>query len=163
MKLLWSYPLLVAVSAYTHNTEIQIPGLPFHCCLKRITRTARINDIIAPIIHTYIHTYIYIYIYISDFTSLKLPKHSPQLKNVSVVINRSCWLLKSVFGSVVVGAFQITFRAKMHANDVFLFFKNHFWHQHIKTIQNIQIILNFSKKKFKFFGNAAAAAFPNVL
>jgi hypothetical protein len=27
---------------------------------------------------------------------------------------------------VVVGAFQITFRAKMHANDVFLFFKNHF-------------------------------------
>jgi hypothetical protein len=27
-----------------------------------------------------------------------------------------------VFGSVVVGAFQITFRIKMHANDVFLFF-----------------------------------------
>jgi hypothetical protein len=33
---------------------------------------------------------------------------------------------KSVFGSVVAGAFQITFRAKMHANDVFSFFKNHF-------------------------------------
>jgi hypothetical protein len=32
----------------------------------------------------------------------------------------------SVFGSVVVSAFQITFRAKMHVNDVFLFFKNHF-------------------------------------
>jgi hypothetical protein len=48
---------------------------------------------------------------------------------------------------VVAGAFQITFRAKMHANDVFLFFKNHFWHQHIKMIQNIQIILNFTKKK----------------
>jgi hypothetical protein len=31
-----------------------------------------------------------------------------------------------VFGNVVVGAFQITFRAKMHANDIFLFFKNHF-------------------------------------
>jgi hypothetical protein len=31
-----------------------------------------------------------------------------------------------VFDSVVAGAFQITFRAKMHANDVFLFFKNHF-------------------------------------
>jgi hypothetical protein len=29
---------------------------------------------------------------------------------------------------VVAGAFQITFRAKMHVNDVFLFFKNHFWH-----------------------------------
>jgi hypothetical protein len=28
-----------------------------------------------------------------------------------------------VFGSVVAGAFQITFRAKMHANNVFYFFK----------------------------------------
>jgi hypothetical protein len=28
----------------------------------------------------------------------------------------------SVFGSVVVSAFQITFRAKMHANDVFFIF-----------------------------------------
>jgi hypothetical protein len=27
-----------------------------------------------------------------------------------------------VFGSVVAGAFQITFRTKMHVNDVFLFF-----------------------------------------
>jgi hypothetical protein len=35
-------------------------------------------------------------------------------------------MTKSVFGSVVAGAFQITFRAEMHANDVFLFFKNHF-------------------------------------
>jgi hypothetical protein len=32
----------------------------------------------------------------------------------------------SVFGSVVVVAFQITFRVKMHANDVFLFLKNYF-------------------------------------
>jgi len=31
-----------------------------------------------------------------------------------------------VFGSVVAGAFQIAFRAEIHANDVFLFFKNHF-------------------------------------
>jgi hypothetical protein len=31
-----------------------------------------------------------------------------------------------VFGSVVAGAFQITFRAKMHANNIFLFLKNHF-------------------------------------
>jgi len=28
-----------------------------------------------------------------------------------------------VFDSVVVGAFQITFRAKMHANDFFYFLK----------------------------------------
>jgi hypothetical protein len=54
---------------------------------------------------------------------------------------------KGIFGSVVVVAFQITFRAEMHANDFFLFFKNHFWHQHIKTIQNVQTVLNFSKKK----------------
>jgi hypothetical protein len=50
---------------------------------------------------------------------------------------------------VVAGAFQITFRAKIHANDVFSFFKNHFWHQHIKTIQTIQTILNFNKNKKK--------------
>jgi hypothetical protein len=31
-----------------------------------------------------------------------------------------------VFGSVVAGAFQIAFRVEMHANDVFLFFKNYF-------------------------------------
>jgi glycerol-3-phosphate acyltransferase PlsY len=29
----------------------------------------------------------------------------------------------SVFSSVVVGAFQITFRSKIHANDVFSFLK----------------------------------------
>jgi hypothetical protein len=33
---------------------------------------------------------------------------------------------KSVFGSVVAGAFQITFRTKMYINDIFLFFKNYF-------------------------------------
>ena len=39
----------------------------------------------------------------------------------------------------------------MHANDVFLFFKNYFWYQHIKTIQKVQTILNFSKKKIQIF------------
>ena len=79
------------------------------------------------------------------------------------IFYRVCVTVKSVFGSVVAGAFQITFRTKMHANDIFSFFKNHFRHQHIKMIQNVQIILNFSKKKkIKFFGNAAAAVFPNV-
>jgi hypothetical membrane protein len=33
---------------------------------------------------------------------------------------------KSVFGSVVVVAFQIVFRAEIHANDFFSFFKNYF-------------------------------------
>jgi len=48
--------------------------------------------------------------------------------------NKEAWSLRfsfhlnawSVFGSVVAGAFQIAFRAEIHANDVFLFFKNHF-------------------------------------
>jgi hypothetical protein len=48
-------------------------------------------------------------------------------------------------------AFQITFRIKIYVNDVFLFFKNYFWHYYIKTIQNIQIVLNFNKKKIKFY------------
>ena len=56
-----------------------------------------------------------------------------------------------VFGSVVAGAFQIAFRAEMHANDVFLFFKNYFWHQHIKTIQKVQTALNFNKKKIQIW------------
>jgi hypothetical protein len=65
-----------------------------------------------------------------------------------------CWTAASVFRSaarvfrsVVAGVFQIVFRVEIHANDVFLFFKNYFWHQHIKTIQKIQTALNFSKKK----------------
>jgi hypothetical protein len=34
--------------------------------------------------------------------------------------------MNSVSGSVVAGAFKIIFRAKMHANNIFLFFKNYF-------------------------------------
>ena len=56
-------------------------------------------------------------------------------------------LISRVFGSVVVVAFQIVFHVEIYANDVFLFFKNHFWYQHIKTIQKVQTALNFSKKK----------------
>ena len=68
-----------------------------------------------------------------------------------------------MFGSVVMVAvaFQIIFRTEMHANDVFLFFKNYFWHQHIKTIQNIQNTLNFSKKKFKIFWERGLHRVPN--
>ena len=58
----------------------------------------------------------------------------------------------SLFDSVVAVAFQITFRVEMHANNIFLFFKNYFWHQHIKTIQIIQNILNFNQKKLNFLG-----------
>ena len=67
-----------------------------------------------------------------------------------------------VFGSVLVVVFQIAFRAEIHANDVFSFFKNHFWHQYIKTIQKVQTALNFSKKKiFKIWWNAVTNAMPN--
>jgi uncharacterized protein (DUF983 family) len=45
---------------------------------------------------------------------------------IPMLITMNLILIKSVFGSVVAGAFQIAFRAEMHANDVFLFFKNHF-------------------------------------
>ena len=48
---------------------------------------------------------------------------------------------------------QIAFRAEIHANNVFLFFKNHFWYQHIKTIQKVQTALNFSKKKKKIWNS----------
>ena len=76
--------------------------------------------------------------------------------------------ITNMFGSVVAIAFQITFCAKMHANDVFSFFKNYFWHQHIKTIQNVQTILNFSKKKkFQIFWerglNRVPKRFLNVI
>jgi hypothetical protein len=37
-----------------------------------------------------------------------------------------CGAYMGLFGSVVAVAFQIAFRAKMHANDVFLFFKYNF-------------------------------------
>jgi hypothetical protein len=31
-----------------------------------------------------------------------------------------------VFGNVVAGIFEIIFYVKIHVNDIFLFFKNHF-------------------------------------
>ena len=54
-----------------------------------------------------------------------------------------------MFDSVVAVAFQIAFRAEIHANDVFLFFKSYFWYQHIKTIQKIQTYSILVKTKFQ--------------
>jgi len=48
--------------------------------------------------------------------------------------------LKSLFESVVAVAFQSIFHAEMYQNDIFLFFKNHYWDQRIQTIQNIKKI-----------------------
>jgi hypothetical protein len=43
-----------------------------------------------------------------------------------VHFTRNQQIIYSVFDSVVAVAFQIAFRVKIHANDIFLFFKNHF-------------------------------------
>ena len=48
-------------------------------------------------------------------------KHKKDLKKKREREHRH--VSKSMFGSVVAGAFQITFRAKMHVNDVFSFLK----------------------------------------
>jgi hypothetical protein len=64
---------------------------------------------------------------------------------------------------VVAVAFQSAFRVEMHQNDIFLFFKNHFLDQRIKTIQNIQKNLFLIKKQFEFFKNTGWLAFPNTL
>jgi hypothetical protein len=64
------------------------------------------------------------------------------------ILPYACTPVSSVFYYVITCTFQIIFYVKIYINDIFLFFKNYFWHQHIKTIQNIQTILNFNKKKF---------------
>ena len=42
---------------------------------------------------------------------------------------------------------QSAFRLEIHQNDIFLFFKNYFWDQHIKTIWKHKKKKIFSKKK----------------
>ena len=44
----------------------------------------------------------------------------------ALLLVRSADLFKVCFAAWFAGAFQITFRAKMHINDVFSFFKNYF-------------------------------------
>ena len=67
-----------------------------------------------------------------------------------------------MFGSVVAVAFQIAFRTEKHANNVFSFLKNHFWYQHIKTIQKVQTEFNFSKKKkIEILQKAGCTTVPN--
>ena len=54
-----------------------------------------------------------------------------------------------MFENVVAVVFQIAFPVEKHVNNIFLFFKNYFLYQHIKTIQKIQTALNFNKKKIQ--------------
>jgi len=70
-----------------------------------------------------------------------------------------------VFGSVVAGAFQIAFRAEMHANDVFFYFLKIIFDistsKRSKKYKPHSILAK--KKKFKFGRNAGTNAIPNVL
>jgi hypothetical protein len=42
--------------------------------------------------------------------------------------------MSELFRSVVAVVFHSIFRAEIHQNDIFLFLKNYFLNQHIKTI-----------------------------
>jgi len=59
------------------------------------------------------------------FASHYTPNEQHRVERLRVE-RRGLVSFKSVFGSVVAIAFQIAFHAKIHANDVFLFFKNYF-------------------------------------
>ena len=56
-------------------------------------------------------------------------------------------------------AFQSIFYSEMHQDNVFLFLKKYFWHQHIKMIY---IFVNFKQKKLKFLENTVLTVFPNT-
>jgi hypothetical protein len=68
-----------------------------------------------------------------------------------------------VFGSVVAGAFQIAFRAEMHANDVIYFLKIIFDISTSKRSKKYKLHLILAKKKFKFRQNTGTNTTPNVL
>ena len=63
-----------------------------------------------------------------------------------------------VFESVVVVAFQSVFHSEKYANNIFLFFKNYFWDQHIKMIwehqKHITSKLKIQKKNLNFLESA---------
>jgi len=67
-----------------------------------------------------------------------------------------CMIFYNVFGSVVAGAFQITFRVKIHANNFFYFLKIIFDINILnqsKTYKSYTILI---KKNFKIFKNTAS-------
>jgi hypothetical protein len=70
-------------------------------------------------------------------------------------------IIQGVFGRVVVVAFQSAFHSEKCANNIFLFFKNHFWDQHIKMIWKHQKHITSKKKNFKFFRKCFWKALPN--
>lgn len=70
--------------------------------------------------------------------------------------------IEDLFGRMVEVAFQSVFRLKMYQSNVFFsFFKIHFWHQHIKKIQEHKKKL-FSKKKISKFHETLGAPLPQT-
>jgi hypothetical protein len=69
-----------------------------------------------------------------------------------------------VFISVVVDAFQMIFRVKMHVNDFFYFLKIIFNISTSKQSKTYKLYLILIKKNFKIFKNTAGitASFPNI-
>jgi hypothetical protein len=63
---------------------------------------------------------------------------------------------------VVAVAFQSAFRVEMHQNDIFLFFKNYFLDQRIKTIQNIQKNLFLIKNNLNFLKTRVGLRFQTL-
>jgi len=55
-----------------------------------------------------------------------IDKKTKPLRRCKIKPTRYNFIDHRVFGSVVVVAFQIAFRAEIHANDVVSFFKNYF-------------------------------------
>jgi hypothetical protein len=67
-----------------------------------------------------------------------------------------------VFGIVVAGAFQMAFRAEIHANDFFYFLKIIFDISTSKRSKKYKPHSILTKKKFKFTRNAGTNTVPNV-
>ena len=54
------------------------------------------------------------------------------------------------------------FYLEIYQDEVFLFLKNYFWHQHIKQFEKIKNFHLKQKSNFKIFENAVCTAFPNT-
>ena len=157
---------------YTINLE---PLCFWSCCLK-ITRMINLKNFRGIWIFTVANTWSQMQIIINCSLALMICRGEYWAETMilsflwSFVLFAACnhmliWLaLLRVFGSVVAVVFQIAFRAEKHVNNVFLFFKNHFWYQHIKTIQKVQIAFNFNKKKkIEILQKTVWTAAPNSL
>jgi hypothetical protein len=86
---------------------------------------------------------------------------------MSICMHIGLEVLKSLFNEAAcLGVwlrllFKVFFMLKSIKMIFFLFFKNYFWDQRIKTIQNTKKI-KLANLFFEFLGNAVCTAFPNT-